>query len=174
MFMSNTYTAWKNDQAVIFKGVPISRSLTSLNDAQLNSPPSLYVCTQVYDEQTRFMLSQTAKPKADAAIQAEGPDTHEASFLFPAFPPTGSCSLGEMLSHLPASPAHVWRPVTTCSDCGASDPRAGQHTQVEHSPIRRSADHAWCQPILHFAHLGQKEKEYVTRSTFLLLVSFCT
>lgn len=61
-FMCNVFTTWKNDQEVIFR--------------------------EVYDEQNRFMLSQTARPKADAAIQADAVDTHETSLLYPAYPPT--------------------------------------------------------------------------------------
>jgi hypothetical protein len=61
-FMCRMYTTWKNDQDIIFK--------------------------QVYDEQTRFMLSQTARPKADAAIQADAVDTHEPSYLYQPFPPS--------------------------------------------------------------------------------------
>lgn len=86
--MCSTFTVWKNDNSIIFKQVP---SLVSFHWLSERLSLSL-LCPwlgKAYDEQNRFMLSQTAKPKAEAAIQADSPNTSEQSLLYSPFSPSG-------------------------------------------------------------------------------------
>jgi hypothetical protein len=101
-FMCNVFTTWKNDQEVIFREARTAHAHTGGHHRTHHHLSRARV--QVYDEQNRFMLSQTARPKADAAIQADAVDTHETSLLYPAYPPTGS------LHYLPRFPPLLAQP----------------------------------------------------------------
>jgi len=60
-FLCHTFKTWNEDQGIIYK--------------------------KGYEEGNRFMLSQTAKVKADAAIQADSLDTREPSILYSPYSP---------------------------------------------------------------------------------------